>query len=123
MKHRNALYLAAGILSLASWQALAADTAAPADAAAPGPMHEKGDHWKKIDTNGDGVISHDEFMANSETRFKEMDTNGDGKLSKEELQAHREKMRERFKEMREHRMEMKKEKAAGTDTAPKADGK
>lgn len=52
--------------------------------------------FKKLDSNGDGGISLDEFKAGpraqkdpskAEERFKQLDTNGDGKLSLEELKA------------------------------------
>lgn len=37
-----------------------------------------------MDTDKDGKISHDEFMAKCEKRFKAMDANNDGFVSKEE---------------------------------------
>lgn len=43
--------------------------------------------FKKLDTNGDGVISKKEFNAFNAKHFKELDTNKDGKLSLEELQG------------------------------------
>ena len=52
--------------------------------------------FKKMDTNGDGSVSKDEFMAGprakqdpakAEERFKELDKNNDGKLSPEEFKA------------------------------------
>lgn len=41
--------------------------------------------FAKIDTDGDGVISRDEFMARAAKRFAKMDANGDGRLSKNEM--------------------------------------
>jgi Ca2+-binding EF-hand superfamily protein len=51
--------------------------------------HEQMDEmmFKKLDTNGDGVISKSEFNAFNARRFKELDTNKDGKLTLEELQG------------------------------------
>jgi len=52
--------------------------------------------FKKLDTDGDGFISKEEFLASpraqenkekAEARFTELDTNKDGKLSKEEMAA------------------------------------
>lgn len=95
-------------LSLMPWQALAAgDDKAHMDDHGPA----RSEFMKKVDTDNDGMISKAEFMAASEQRFKEMDTNGDGKASKEEWVAHRDKMRQQFREKRQQHMENKKEKA------------
>ena len=45
---------------------------------------------KRIDKNGDGKISKDEFVAVQIERFTKMDKNGDGFLSKDEMRAARE---------------------------------
>jgi Ca2+-binding EF-hand superfamily protein len=45
------------------------------------------DMFKKMDTDGDGKISADEFAAAHKEKFQKMDTNGDGKLSPEEMKA------------------------------------
>jgi len=54
--------------------------------------------FKKLDTNGDGAISLEEFKASprgkmdptkAEEIFKKIDTNGDGSLSLEEFKAHK----------------------------------
>ena len=45
------------------------------------------DMFKKMDTDGDGKISADEFAAAGKEKFTKMDTNGDGKLSADELKA------------------------------------
>lgn len=42
-------------------------------------------HFKALDKNGDGVVSHEEFQARGEEMFKRMDKNGDGKLTAEEM--------------------------------------
>jgi EF-hand domain pair len=50
--------------------------------------------FKKLDKDGDGSISKEEFTAHgkdkakAEAAFAKKDTNGDGKLSKEEFMAH-----------------------------------
>ncbi len=43
--------------------------------------------FKKLDTNGDGVISKAEFNAFNARHFKKLDTNKDGKLTPDELQG------------------------------------
>ena len=42
-------------------------------------------HMKKMDTDGDGQISKDEFMAHAEKRFSKKDKNNDGFISKDEM--------------------------------------
>lgn len=48
--------------------------------------------FQKLDKNGDGKISEDEFEESAEAKFKMMDTNGDEKLSVAELSAARDSM-------------------------------
>ena len=45
----------------------------------------KGHKMKKMDLNGDGSISKDEFMNNSEKKFNKKDENGDGVLTEDEM--------------------------------------
>ena len=51
--------------------------------------------FKEMDTNGDGVISKQEFDAFHNAHFKEMDTNKDGKITREEMDAEHKKMAEK----------------------------
>ena len=71
--------------------------------------HKGGDHkgkmMERIDTDGDGVISKAEFMAKHEEKFAKMDTDGDGNLTKDEMEAAKAKMKEKWKEMKEKKME------------------
>lgn len=52
--------------------------------------HGKHCKIKKMDTDGDGSVSKEEFMSYSETKFKHKDKNGDGILSNDELKHHSE---------------------------------
>lgn len=47
--------------------------------------HGKHNKMKKMDTDGDGVVSKDEFMAHAEMKFGKKDKNGDGVISADEM--------------------------------------
>lgn len=83
---------------------------------AEGHMQGDGDHKSRharhmarmmehVDTDGDGRISHDEFLISHEERFAKMDGNGDGYIDADERAKKRDEMRERFQEHREKRRE------------------
>lgn len=58
----------------------------------------------EMDSNKDGAISRDEFMAGHGVKFSEADANGDGKVSKDEFTAHWDRMAaERRKAMQDRR--------------------
>lgn len=44
---------------------------------------------QRLDTNGDGVVSQDEYLAAARKRFSRMDRNGDGFIDADEVPAHR----------------------------------
>jgi len=55
-----------------------------------GPWRDRGDWFKKIDTNGDGQISLSEAQANAPKiaqHFNEIDTDHNGQISQDELHA------------------------------------
>jgi hypothetical protein len=63
--------------------------------------HGKSHHAKKFaetDTDGNGEISLEEWMASAESRFARMDADANGSLTAEEMKAAHAKMRERWKE-------------------------
>ena len=45
----------------------------------------KGKKMKMMDTDGDGAISKQEFMAHAEKKFAKKDKNGDGVISRDEM--------------------------------------
>ncbi len=63
----------------------------------PKPKLTQDEVFKKLDKDGDGAVSKDEFMAPSvkkpelkeklDARFAKLDKNGDGKLTLEEFKA------------------------------------
>ncbi len=65
--------------------------------------------FEKHDTNGDGMISMDEYMAKAKAKFAEKDVNGDGMISQEEAKEAKSEKREKWKEKREKMKEMKTE--------------
>lgn len=70
-----------------------------------------GKMFEKHDTNGDGVISKDEFMNHASEKFSKMDADGNGEVTKDEGKAAWEARREK---MKEHRAKMKEKKDAKT---------
>ena len=59
---------------------------------------------RMADSNHDGAVSKDEFMAAAATRFDSADTNHDGSLTPAERQAAHQAMRERMRGTMQHRM-------------------
>jgi len=49
--------------------------------------HGSGHGMKKMDANGDGELSKEEFMAHKEMKFMMKDKNGDGKLTADEMKG------------------------------------
>lgn len=50
-----------------------------------GGQHQPGQMLQQMDTDGNGSVSKQEFMAAAEARFAKMDKNGDGVLSKDDM--------------------------------------
>ena len=66
------------------------------DMQAPGRHHRHGGMFRRIDTDGDGMISRAELLASQQRQlqaFDQADTNRDGKLSPDEMRAFRDSMR------------------------------
>ena len=85
-----ALALGASNLALA---ATATDGSAPPQGQMPGKMQQRmQQHMQEMDSNGDGNVSKQEFLANCEKRFARMDSNGDGQISPQEREQMKAKM-------------------------------
>lgn len=74
------------------------------------PMMKMGEAFGEADTDKDGSLSLQEFLARHEAKFKEIDGNSDGKLTQEEFQAYRETMKKKMDEHREEMMKNRREK-------------
>ena len=85
--------IACSVLLSASALSFAVEDSAPNNGQMPkttDQMQQKmQQHMKEVDTNGDGSISKQEFMAGCEKRFQKMDANGDGQITKQERQQMR----------------------------------
>jgi Ca2+-binding EF-hand superfamily protein len=76
--------LSAALLSTAAL----AQTAAPSDAPAPHAHHDMIAHaLKKLDSDGDGRVSLDEYLASATARFRAADTTNAGTLGAAQLAA------------------------------------
>ena len=51
------------------------------------------EHFQRLDTDGDGQISEEEWVVHQTERFQEIDADGDGFASEEEMEAHHKSMR------------------------------
>ena len=88
MNALNKLIALTFVMSASSLAIAASDTTTPpAQGQMKAQMQQKmQQHLKETDTNGDGNISKEEFMASCEKRFAKMDANGDGQITPEERQ-------------------------------------
>lgn len=93
--NKKIILLGAAVLALQAVPALAEE----------GQKGRGGHMFAQKDTNGDGVISKDEFLKGAEDRFGKMDKDGDGKVTKEEAKEARAHMKEKMKERRQKRKE------------------
>ena len=66
----------------------------------------------KHDTNGDGVISQDEFLEKAKKNFQAADADGKGTISKEEAKSMRESKRKKMKERRQKLQDRKANRSA-----------
>lgn len=92
-----------------------------------GPHKAKGMEkmFEMQDSNKDGFISEEEYLAFGKARFAEMDSDKDGKITKDEVKAHRDAMREKYKAMKKEREGAGKpsDDAAAEEEGKKPEGK
>lgn len=70
-----------------------------------------GDHFKKMDANGDNKVSKEEWQKFHDGFFTELDKDADGSVTLEEMKASRmEKREEKKEEMKEKAKEAKTKK-------------
>ncbi|XDD53294.1 EF-hand domain-containing protein [Leptospira sp. WS4.C2] len=70
-----------------------------------------GDHFKKMDTNGDNKVSKEEWQKFHDGFFTELDKDADGSVTLEEMKTTRmEKREEKKTEMNDKAKEAKKKK-------------
>jgi Ca2+-binding EF-hand superfamily protein len=82
-----------------------------------GGSHHKGRMFEKLDLNGDGVVTREEFNKAHEERFNKMDADSDGKVTKEEAQKAAEEWHAKMKEHRKERMD-KRGDGSADDSSP-----
>jgi hypothetical protein len=80
------------LLTLGATIALIASSAFAAEPTAPTDVKTKhANYFKKKDTNGDGSISKEEWLARNNEAFAKIDSNRDGKISADESKVSYEK--------------------------------
>ena len=70
------------------------------------------DMLERVDTNQDGQVDLNEFLAHAESRFQKMDLDANGFVTGEERREAGDKMREKHREMREERKQAREQRRA-----------
>ncbi|MGB0909220.1 MAG: hypothetical protein ACPGYT_02565 [Nitrospirales bacterium] len=91
------------ILGLVACAMFAGNGVVLAEKSEGGPQQRSHGKLKKVDADGDGQISLDEFLAKAEKRFGKMDADGDGYLSAGEYKEKRKAVRAKSRERRGRR--------------------
>ncbi len=111
----------ASVLTLVSAvPALAQDTStSPGGGQGPGAGNIGMMMFEKMDSNGDGSVSEDEFLSHAKERFTQMDADNDGRVTREEAKDFHMKKRET---MREKKQGFRKHRQGGADEIPSGSG-
>lgn len=80
--NKSLLLVSAGLLATALSAGVYADQDKDAKRC---EHHKKGSYMTRLDTNKDGVVSREEYVANAEKRFSKLDANNDGMIDKDEM--------------------------------------
>ena len=103
-KYKKYVVLSATALALMASSAYAATTTTTTTSSTtPAPVTKEGHGGgmlAKLDTNKDGFISKDEFLASASKHFDMMDINHDGKISKDEIAAKKQEFHQKMMERR-----------------------
>lgn len=71
-----------------------------------------------MDTDGDGAVSEEEFLAHARQRQSRMDVNGDGNVTKEEVMEVREKRRAEHEQRRQELQGKVRDRRGAPEEAP-----
>lgn len=93
---RHAIFFA-GALSLISLPAFAGEHYGDHEKGKMGEKEMPHRWFQKMDRDGDGKISADEFQEATEKKFEHLDRDGDGSITQEEWQAAAEEWREKHR--------------------------
>lgn len=86
------------------------------DKDAPGKGMMAGEHFKKMDTDGDKKISKEEWQKFHDGMFQEMDKDADGSISFDELKEKRMDQKDKMKEKAKENKKQGKKKNQAIDT-------
>lgn len=75
------------------------------------------DHFSRVDPDGDGKVTKDEFVSHAIARHKKTDADGDSKVTKDEIRKQHDERKEKLKERRE---KIEQRKSEGKMSKPPA---
>jgi len=114
---KTVLYTLSTLVLLSATTAFAADPKIP-PAGNEHPALGKG-AFEHTDSNKDGFISKEEWLARGDALFAEIDANKDGKITPEEMKAHRDTKRAEWEKRRAEHADKLPQAPASTPTVKK----